>query len=64
MRAMFTCVNSTPVGIVQVTFTRKNLSESQCAGPVHAPFFPAVKHEAEGSKILELTINLLDVFGL
>ena len=30
---------------LKVTFTRKNLSESQCAGPVHAPFFPAVKHE-------------------
>lgn len=30
---------------LKVTFTRTNLSESESAGPVHAPFFPVVKHE-------------------
>ena len=30
----------------QVTLTRTNLAESECVGPVHAPFFPAVKFEA------------------
>lgn len=30
---------------LKVTLTRTNLSKAECAGPVHAPFFPAVKYE-------------------
>ncbi|CAL1169366.1 unnamed protein product [Cladocopium goreaui] len=30
---------------LKVTFTRTNLSDSESAGPVHALFFPVVKHE-------------------
>ncbi|CAJ1398588.1 unnamed protein product [Effrenium voratum] len=33
------------MGTIKVTLTRTNLAESECVGPVHAPFFPAVKFE-------------------
>lgn len=43
-----------PIGR-QVTFTRTNLSDVESAGPVHAPFFPVVKHEVQRAARVEGT---------